>query len=75
LNELKTSPDETPSLVKFEGEIARGADSLVIILASWLFLDAFLVLLGIVVGAHAFDASSIFVHLFAELIFRNTSSI
>lgn len=55
--------------------MAADASVVAIVLAAWTLFDAAIQLVGVVVGVHALDAGAIFVHLFTELVLRDTGSV
>ena len=64
----EASFDDAPSRLVSEGFVAGDAVVLAVVVASWSLLDALLFLRGVEVSIHALDASSILVHLLAELV-------
>lgn len=72
---IETSLDDAPTLVEVERSIARGTNSLVVVLAPWNLLDALLILLRVVVCAHTLDASTISIHLLTKLVLGYTSAV
>ncbi len=67
---FQTTLDHASSWLVCEGSIALIAFiCLGVVDASWILLDTFFMFLGVIVSIHALDASSIFVHLLAELVF------
>lgn len=74
-NHIKTSSDATSSIIEWKWRLASYAIILIIIVASWGSFNAFMLLLTVIIAAHAFYTSSIFIHFITILIFRNTHSI
>lgn len=67
--------DETSTLLVSEGGTATDASVVAIVLTARTLFDAAIQLLGIVVSVHALDAGTILVHLFTELVLRDTGSV
>ena len=73
--ESEASIDDAPVRLMSEGSVAADASVVVVVLTPWALLHAAVQFLGVVVAVHALDAGSVFVHLFAELVFGDAGAV